>query len=248
MAVPAEEFEHERKKHYITHAWNSTSQARLWVFTSGCVTSLNSSDYKERCFTGFASRSPAFLCGGDGQLSCQQPPERDKWTDSRSERTTGARFVSILRGSACRMFWGIYWIITWNEDSLRLICRQHQRTDQSNGGSRCWQSGEVSVGSTMHRCRQIVHAAPLKELTWPDFICICNLYLHDISETKCRAVWRVRSPWWMNTTSVVYSKRIPNTLSCCCKWSPEHRICFNPPLKIIPSKHTILSCSTLTVF
>lgn len=37
MPVPGEEFEHERQKRYITHAWNSKSQAPLRVFTSGSV-------------------------------------------------------------------------------------------------------------------------------------------------------------------------------------------------------------------
>lgn len=37
MSVPGEEIKHERQKHYVIHAWNSKSQAQLWVFTSGSV-------------------------------------------------------------------------------------------------------------------------------------------------------------------------------------------------------------------
>lgn len=37
MAMPGKEFEHERQKHYVTHAWNSKSPAGLWVLASGSV-------------------------------------------------------------------------------------------------------------------------------------------------------------------------------------------------------------------
>ncbi len=43
----------------------------------------------------------------------------------------------------------------------------------------------------------------------------------------------------MNTHTVVYFESIPHTPSCCFKHSPEHQMCINPQLKIVPDKCTI---------
>ncbi len=51
--------------------------------------------------------------------------------------------------------------------------------------------------------------------------------------------WVTRSAITMNTHTVVYFDSIPHTPSCCQGYSPEHQVCINPQLKIIPKKCTI---------
>lgn len=78
-----------------------------------------------------------------------------------------------------------------------------------------------------------------------------SLFLCDIELHYCVKIYRCTG-WHVAVISyydehctldaVVYIELIPHTLSCCCKYSPEHHMCIDLQLEIVPNKCHIYSC------
>ncbi len=75
----------------------------------------------------------------------------------------------------------------------------------------------------------LCHRAPsIKNTSVSHTVSLADMFLHYHKWTHTHT----------HTHTVDYLDLIPHTLSCCHKYSLEHQIWINPPLKIVPNKFT----------